>query len=171
MSVTFTPAPDSLAWSHFRDVSEGNTDAHIQPSYGLNIPRQGGVVRDGSSFRVASVTVTVGIHSPGTWVVQGRQSTRLLDHERLHWKMAIIVGYELERAVLALRAPTAAQLNQQVRTKFTRARETREPALQRQYDNETSHGSDPAAQARWQTNVNRWYTNRATQNIPLPPNW
>jgi hypothetical protein len=167
MAVTFSPAPTSLAWSHFRVVNRGATDAHIQPTYNLNIPNRGGVVRDGSNYRVASLTVTVAIHSPGTWVVRGKQSTALLDHERLHWMMAIIVGYEMERAILALREPTVARLNQQVRAKFTWYRGTREPDLQRKYDNDTNHGSKSAAQARWRTNVNRWYANRATQDIPL----
>ena len=167
MSVNFSPVPTSLAWSHFRIVTQGATDAHIQPGYDLNIPAQNGVVRDGNQYRVDRVTITVSIHCPGTWVKQGRQSTSLLDHERLHWMMAIIVGYELERAVLALRASTPALLNQQVRTKFTWHRGTREPSLQRRYDNETSHGTNAAAQTRWRSNIQNWYANRATGDIPL----
>lgn len=167
MSVNFQPVPTSLAWGRFRTVTQGATDAHIKPSYDLNIPARTGIVQDGANFKVASLTVTVSIHAPGTWVVAGRQSTSLLDHERLHWMMAIIVGYELERAVLALRSPSVTLLTQQVRSTFTRYRERREPGLQRQYDNDTNHGATASAQDRWRSNVTSWYSNRATRDIPL----
>ena len=112
----------------------------------------------GSNFKFATFEVSVAVDRNGTWVVAGRESVALLEHERRHWMMDILVARELHAALEALRSPTASGLNGLATREFDWHRNTREKALSDKYDNETDHGHNTREQARWATQVQAWYT-------------
>ena len=93
------------------------------------MPRDTGATRDGSNFKFATFEASVAIDRNGTWVVAGRESVALLEHERRHWMMDILVARELHAALEALRSPTASGLNGLATREFDWHRNTREKAL------------------------------------------
>ena len=102
--------------------------------------------------------------STKTWVVKGKQGAKLLEHERRHWMMDIVVGHEIERAILALSNADVKKLKKQILTEFEWHRNKREKWLADKYDDETKHGTIAKAQAEWEAKVATWY---AAKKIPL----
>jgi Bacterial protein of unknown function (DUF922) len=88
-----------------------------------------------------------------SWVKGGQGSDALLAHEQLHFDIAELIARRLRQTLQALESPCAlgdegikkiAQKSREVLSKF-----------QDQYDNETIHGEDKVAQARWAGKVHQ----------------
>jgi hypothetical protein len=165
MAVTFSPAHNALMWSHFRKVGsspDGSSSyAHTGPNYDLAIPNQGGVVKDGNNLKVTNVTIKVSLNAVNTWVIKNQETDDLLAHERRHWMMDIIIGHELERAILTLSGPNPNTLKQKVQAEFDWHRNRREKWLADKYDDETKHGTDQTAQSQWNTKVDQWFLTKS----------
>jgi predicted secreted Zn-dependent protease len=99
--------------------------------------------------------VTVSLVAAETWVVTGTRTAALLDHERLHYVIATLVGRELERELTALKgADVPAAL--QAADNLVRAKSDRAQAIGRAYDDDTNHGQDVGQQRLWQGRVHTW---------------
>ena len=168
MSVNFSPSPKNLVWKHFRKVDsppgKSTSDAHTAPLDNLKIPNKGGIIKVGNKYQVKKINVMVNLNLKNTWVVKGKESKKLLEHERRHWMMDIIVGYEIERAVLALSNMNAKILKQKILSEFNWHRNKREKWLSELYDKETKSGTDAKIQAQWEKKVDKWF---ADKKIPL----
>ncbi|MFL5306500.1 MAG: DUF922 domain-containing protein [Polyangia bacterium] len=90
-----------------------------------------------------------------SWVVAGKESPELFDHEKLHYMIAALVGAELEQELKALSAPTYPALllahKQLAEEKGERARD-----IEQQYDDDTNHSQITAQQILWSARVRQW---------------
>jgi hypothetical protein len=161
MAVKVEPEPKLLTWGHFRKIEKPPEsdpwDAHTSPEYDLQIPPKGGIVKDGTLLRVQKLTITVTPDSTRSWVVKSKQTQALLDHERGHWMMDIVVGHEMHDAILALRGTGADDLKKKINAEFDWHREKREKWLADKYDDETKHGADAKAQQQWAAKILGWH--------------
>ena len=165
MAVSHAPDPKTLTWKHFapkdEDPDGAGHDAHTGPRYDLDIPVRGGVVKEGSTYKVVKVTIKVGLNSAKTWVVKGKETDKLLEHERRHWMMDIVVGHEMEQAILGLSHANPTTLKQKIQTEFDWYRNKREKWLADKYDDATKHGTDTTNQSAWEKNVDTWFTSKS----------
>jgi len=102
----------------------------------------------------ADVTVTVSNRlSEESWVRRPLPPNQvsLLRHEQGHYDFSVLVALDFRRAVAGTRF-SAALVDQTLADLFGAALE-RCKALELRYDEETAHGADPEAQARW----NAWF--------------
>jgi hypothetical protein len=168
MSVSHSPDPRNLTWSHFTpkdsDPDGEGHDAHTGPKYDLDIPARGGIVKEGSEYKVVKVNVKVSLNPAKTWVVSGKKTDKLLEHERRHWMMDIIVGHEMEKAILGLSHANPNTLKQKIQAEFDWHRNKREKWLADKYDDETKHGAEATKQGDWERKVDSWFTSKS---IPL----
>ena len=165
MAITFSPKIGNLIWQHFKKVKSApdgsDNDAHTSPKYALKIPNYGGIVKKDNTYSVAKMTIDVALDLSKTWVIKGRESDKLLAHEKRHWMMDIIIAYEMERAILNLSSTDVKTLKQQIQDEFDWHRTDREKYLADKYDSETGHGTEPIAQSQWNTKVDQWYSDKS----------
>ena len=92
------------------------------------------------------------------WVLAGQKTTRLLQHEQLHYVMATLVGREMERELAEVTGTDGAAVqrtvNQLIANKNARALE-----MGAAYDDDTEHGTDAHEQAAWAARVQGWERN------------
>jgi hypothetical protein len=97
----------------------------------------------------------------GSWVVQGRETDDLLEHERLHYRIAAQLGRDLAKTLRAL-SPSSATLTSDITRLFTKCLLTLHDiggypdGSDGAYDTDTFHGNAAAQQAVWEQNVAGW---------------
>jgi hypothetical protein len=155
MTVNLLITPEKMTWAQFREVEPSANEAHHAQTASTMQPGTIRIGKSGKGLRITQLQINVSLDSAGCWVVRGKQTDALLAHERLHYRIAIVVAYELDAALLAISAPNASAL-QAAANRETSARQSRVDALSRRYDSETKHGLDAAAQRRWEVQVASW---------------
>ena len=153
MSIAFRPLPHGVTWTHFRVVPTSPDGFDASTGYELNATFR---YREGANgFSIASAAVTVSLVTADTWVVSGRKTAALLNHETLHYVIATLVGRELDREIAALTGANAAEVQQAARD-LIQAKNDRALAIGQAYDDDTDHGRDAAQQILWVNRVHGW---------------
>ena len=124
------------------------------------------VTSNGSTWigHVQSVTVTNTMEPSLSWVVAGKASARVLQHEQSHFDLNEVYRRKLAILLPCLQAqsPTkegaAAALDAALRRKANEVLSQLQKA-QARYDAETGHGNDAAGQARWEAQIAAWLLN------------
>ncbi|HVJ16656.1 MAG TPA: DUF922 domain-containing protein [Polyangiaceae bacterium] len=157
-TVTLAGWPRALTWNDFRDVGSqpaGATEAAQIHSEAVQ-PERVGIAREGGNLRLSGYTVRVRIVSDDTWVIAGQKGDALLVHEQGHYDIVGLTARDMVTDLGAIRASSAAALQQQVTDVITRAGELAQ-RLDTQYDGSgkggTNHGADSAAQGRWNAHL------------------
>lgn len=153
MSIRFLPLPHGVTWTHFRVVRTSPNGFQAQTGYGIAATYR--TRQSGSEVAISNATVTVSLVPAQTWVVAGTKTAALLDHERLHYVIATLVGRELDRELASLTGPDAASALQAARDLVV---EKTDRALEigGAYDDDTNHGADVGQQRLWQNRVHGW---------------
>jgi len=147
--------PRTLSWGDFPGVEArppGANDESAQIHSEVDQPERVSVTRSGGQRRVSSLTVTIRIVREDTWVVNSQKTAELLSHEQGHYNITGLMGRDMGNEILAARAGTLADLQQQVTRIIERYRQ-RSQALSDQYDTETRNGRDRDAQRRWDDRI------------------
>ncbi|MBU0595084.1 hypothetical protein KJ567_00155 [Candidatus Bipolaricaulota bacterium] len=111
--------------------------------------------------RVGSAEVTNTMSPTLSWSVPGKLDALILTHEQTHFDLNEVYRRKLERALLCVQTQGSAEqgvldaLNAQVHS-MAGILLNRLVDIQAQYDAESSHGLDQAAQLRWQEQIARW---------------
>jgi hypothetical protein len=159
MTFRTNPAPELLTfrdWFTRLDVAPdgsgfpSGTYSEFQPS-GIRTRSAGGVVE------VASFDLTVAVVRRRSWIVPGHATAALLEHERLHFIIAICVGRDLHEDASNSSADSSGALTAALRALVVEA-QSRTQHLSDDYDRETSNGTVARQQAIWSTRVKRWYS-------------
>lgn len=81
----------------------------------------------------------------------------LLEHERLHFLIAVCVGRDLHEDAFSASAGSSAALASALTALLTDAQK-RTQCISDQYDLETKNGTLAMQQAAWATRVRRWHS-------------
>jgi hypothetical protein len=119
---------------------------------------------DGSSWagRIASISVTNTMEPAYSWVVPGKAFDDVLTHEQLHFDLNEVYRRKLECLLLATSACSNTSQQGAVDSLNSVLHQTAEVVLQKLsdmqtlYDSQTSHSSNRAEQARWQSLITAW---------------
>lgn len=159
MALHIEITPQRLRWDHFREVSTAPVPgAAAQTAIEMQFSR----IRlgsEGAQRKLESFALAVRLDRQNCWVVRGRANAALLDHERLHLRLAIVVARELERELLALRADSIPSLQVAI-DRLRSDKAARVQAISDTYDSETEHGRLNEEQSHWRVRVAGWESAR-----------
>jgi len=113
---------------------------------------------------VESAAVTNTMQPSLSWVVAGKATPSVLDHEQAHFDLNEVYRRKLEALLPCLQARHATKqgaIDALDGALHQRANEVLSDlqAAQARYDAETRHGNDTAAQARWESRIATWLLN------------
>jgi predicted secreted Zn-dependent protease len=158
VSISFQPDPTQVTWSNFATVQ-----ASLAPPAVANTAyRIGTSYASGSGGTLTSVTVTVRMVGPpaqgkrvdpdaNSWVVPAGKTDDVLNHERLHYRIAAQCGRDLVTDIKALSSPKGADVDTLL-NQWSRQAQT----IENDYDDATQHGTLPNKQAEWVAKVAGW---------------
>lgn len=109
-------------------------------------------------MRATSVNVVVRLIPADCWVLAGRKTAQLLQHERLHSVMATLAGREMERELVEVTATDGKALQRAV-NRLIADKNARALEMGAAYDDDTEHGTDAHEQGAWATRVQGWERN------------
>ena len=152
MAITVRTNPGRLGWSLFREVSSmpngGSEDAQINPEMSpiANVHPQR---TPKGTFRLPSLTLTVGINRQNTVVLRtAKKTSELLQHEQGHFDLLTLTCRALARDLEAIEAQSVQDLGTHLEDAKTR-HEERAQAIDAEYDRQTDHSRNRAAQLKW----------------------
>lgn len=147
--------PSKITWAQFTEVDisppGATTDAHIEVEYRNPPGKQFGIVQAGKQFKLKDVTLVLQTIPNETWVVKGRKSKAILNHEQGHWDIIGLIAREYHGELRRLRAPTVEQLKTRLRKLEARMLEKGQKLNGGTggYDTETDHGRIRPQQKKW----------------------
>jgi hypothetical protein len=143
-----------LTWGDFTELPSRPPgeieDAQIHTEAAL--PDEVTVEGIGGRLRVVGVIVTLRIINGDTWVVGSQKSDSLLNHEQGHFDITGLLGHDMARQILNAKAHKLSELQQQMRRVVARSNRLA-ARLTEQYDGQTDHGLNEAAQRRWDDRI------------------
>lgn len=161
MPLQINPHPSALTWRFYRELKEDPDGDGFAANTGWSLRTMNIAVTQTpeGETRIKSLIVSVSIDRRASWVVKGKATASLLSHERQHYIFATLVAAELFASLLELRAPNTLDLQSAMRAALTDAT-ARINDISSAYDSDTAHGTDAGEQARWETQVKTWQTNK-----------
>lgn len=163
MSIRFLPLPHGVTWTHFRVVPNSPTGFQAQTGYRISATYQTKATADGAA--ISHPAVTVSLVATDTWVVAGTKTAALLNHERLHYVIATLVGRELDRELAELTGTDSVAVLQAA-DDLVGAKTDRALAIGEAYDDDTDHGADVGQQRLWQGRVHGWEVDKNRVDWP-----
>ncbi|HSB64593.1 MAG TPA: hypothetical protein VLJ18_10530 [Thermoanaerobaculia bacterium] len=155
MAVKSIPEPKDLKWSHYTGPVPGGSplDAFTKPAFALTNTK---AVKDGEKYRLEKVDITLTMEKLECWVRESKKTDALLEHERGHWYMQGLVAKEMETALAALRDDDPTALFKAATVKFDWHRKDRSGFVDKQYDDDTNHGTNKPQQEIWDGKIAAW---------------
>jgi len=136
-----------LTWDDFQSkIPGGSYDAEVYPTIGYE--EHTGVAK---SVINVDLAIKVSLPKSASWVRDGRRNDYNLNHEQRHYDIAkIAAGHFIQK----LNSENLTVGNYEGIINFEYLEAYREMNnLQKQYDDETRHGSDESAQQRWNERI------------------
>ena len=138
-----------LTWDDFQsNIGSATYDAQVFPTFGYDEHLE--VVNAVACVRLL---VKVSLPKSACWVRDGSRNDYTLNHEQRHFDIARIAAEHFKQKINAQNL-TVTNFEGIINSTYLEAyREMSQ--LQKEYDNDTRHGSDAAAQQRWNERVSR----------------
>jgi len=162
MAFLTSPDPQLLTFKMFKVVAnDPDGDDEYWAGTACAIEPSRFVTKSGSNgIGVKSVTVKVSFVTRDSWVLKEHTSNAyLLEHERLHYIIAICVGRKFYDDLLAITKPTSGEL-QSALNEMLAATSSLLETIGHRYDVETRGSRDKNQQAIWAQRVRGWYTSK-----------
>jgi len=144
----------SVQWSEFRPVNQ--RPAGVPEDAQISIRTLTFTFRThqagGQNCRVTGATVSIGVNRGSSWVVRGRESAALLQHEQGHYNITALGTRDLYNQVLGLTAARCPDINTQAQ-RLQRQIQTQITQTNRRYDDRTNHGNNATAQRTWDASI------------------
>jgi hypothetical protein len=159
MTLIKRPAPELLTFKNWYQSVAAAPDGSGLPSgtYSDLQPSNLSTKVSGGEVGVKTFDLTVTVLKSKSWVVDAKASTALLEHERLHYLIAICVARDAHEDVYGATAASSSGLSQAI-MQLLREAGQRAQAISDQYDRETANGARPSDQSLWNARVGRWYS-------------
>ena len=137
-----------LTWADFKDRPRDNRfEAEIIPVMGYTEQNQ---VANGIIY--VDMAIKVSVAKSDCWV-KGERDDYILNHEQRHFDIEKLAGEHYKKKLLAMKLPTD-NFYGPVNMEYLEALRDAD-RMQKQYDAETRHGQDRAAQARWNEEIDK----------------
>jgi hypothetical protein len=138
-----------LTWDDFQSkIPGGSYDAEVYPTMGYEEHTE-----VAKSVINVDLAIKVSLPKSASWVRDGRRNDYNLNHEQRHFDIAKIAAENFKQK---LNAENLTVGNYEGIINFEYLEAYREMNnLQKQYDDETRHGSDESAQQRWNERIDR----------------
>jgi hypothetical protein len=138
-----------LTWDDFKDKPrDSRFDAEVFPAIGYaeRVDVEKGIIN-------VSLVMKVDAAKSDCWVKPGSHSDYALNHEQRHFDLEKIVSEHFKQKILDMKLPPD-NFDGPINVEYleTLREATR---LQKQYDAETAHGTNYAAQARWNEKIDK----------------
>jgi hypothetical protein len=147
--------PSKVSWAQFKKVDKppggATTNAHIEGQYSNPPGKQFQVEKVGKHFKLTNVCLVLKLIPAESWVVKGKQSKVLLNHEQGHWDILGLIAREYHGEIKKLRASSVKQLKARFKKLEVRIAEKRDNLNSGSggYDTETDHGKKKDQQKKW----------------------
>ena len=147
--------PSKITWAKFTELDirplGATTDAHIEVEYRNPPGKQFGITPVGKHYKLTDVNLVLQTIPHETWVVKGKKSKELLNHEQGHWDILGLIAREYHREIKKLRGASVEQLRTRFQKLEARMLEKGEKLNSGTggYDTETNHGRIRPQQKKW----------------------
>jgi hypothetical protein len=133
-----------ITWADFKDMRPVTSKYAAAVMPGLGFTEQTSINKG-----IIAVHIEMKVYLPksSSWVNAGSQSDYNLNHEQRHFDIVKLVSERFKRAMLAEKLPVLNYDGSINVAYFDALREI--DRLQKQYDDETSHGTSQSAQEKW----------------------
>ncbi len=138
-----------LTWDDFQSkIPSGRYDAEIFPTIGYDEDTK--VVKGIINVRLA---IKVSLPKSACWVKSGSANDYTLNHEQRHFDIAKIVAEHFKQKIKAENLPVD-NFEGPVNVDYLDAYREMD-SMQKQYDDETRHGTDQLAQQKWNERIDK----------------
>ena len=156
-----------VGWELFRPVGhipDTPEEAQINPELPA-VPNLRPERTAGGRFRLPAFTFNVGVNRHETMILRTANKTAdLLKHEQGHYDLLVLVTRAWARELESLEADSVAELGRQL-ADSQQTHADRAQALDAEYDKQTDHSRDRAAQQRWDQAITTALANPSTDTI------
>ena len=159
MALRTNPAPELLTFKNWFTPVDAALDGSGFPSgtYSEFQPSNIRTKAEKGTVSVASIDLTVAVNRKRSWIILSQASNALLEHERLHFLIAVCVGRDLHEDAHGASGGSSDALRGSL-TGLLGEAQRRVQSISDQYDLETKNGTLSMQQAAWATRVQRWYS-------------
>lgn len=159
MAFRKSPAPELLTFRNWYTVVDLAPDGSGFPSGTYSEFQTSGIRTRAAkgTVEIANFDLTVAVVKRRSWIVMSQATPALLEHERLHFLIAVCVGRDLHEDAFSTSAASSAAVGSALRSLLTDAQK-RAQRISDDYDLETKNGTLAMQQAAWSTRVRRWYS-------------
>jgi len=138
-----------LTWDDFKDKPRGGgfeAEVFTGLGYTEGVTVEKGIIN-------LSITLKVAMAKSDCWVRDGNRDEYVLNHEQRHFDIAKIVGEHFKQKIAAMKLPPD-NYDGEINVEYLETlRELHR--MQTQYDSETRHGADHAAQEEWNAKIDK----------------
>jgi hypothetical protein len=106
---------------------------------------------------VVSFDLTVAVIRSRSWIVNSQATPALLEHERVHFLIAICVGRDLHKDASSVSAASVDALTKALMG-LVKAGQQKAQQISDRYDRETKNGAISIQQTAWAARVRSWYS-------------
>ena len=162
-----------ISWDEFRQVVKVSSHSHRHSGEAedaeifIYAPINYGYKVEEGVIRTDSISIKLKVDDSKSWVVKGRESTKLLNHEQGHYDITALGNRETYNAILQLTTDTKEQWMSQAGAIIKRSLQKIDQCNER-YDLRTIHGSSESAQQEWSNRINseKQAFNGSLKNLP-----
>jgi len=147
--------PSKVTWAQFKKVDSTpvghTTNAHIEAEYRNPPGKIFQVAKVGRHFKLTNVHLVLRVIPAETWVLKGKPTKALLNHEQGHWDILGLIAREYHKEIKKLRASSVKQLKARFKKLEARMQEKADKINSGTggYDTDTDHGKKKAQQKKW----------------------
>ena len=145
--------PRQVRWNQFRE--RRNRPAGVAEDAQISVELRGGrvrVERENGQFRLGNTTFRMRFDRRRSWVVSGKKTERLLEHEQGHYDLAGLCYRDLVNQLRAVRTNSVAELQSEIR-RIMEEQDQRSDELSVRYDEDTNHGLSADRQQVWDNSI------------------
>ena len=138
-----------LTWNDFQSKKGNNKfDAEVFPTFGYEERNE--IIK---GIVIIRLKIKVYLPKSASWVKDGKKNEYSLNHEQRHFDIAKLVSEQFKKKIKQEDLPVA-NFDGQINVDYLDAyRELH--TMQKQYDDETHHGTDQSAQQRWNVRIDK----------------
>ncbi|MEM9259862.1 MAG: DUF922 domain-containing protein [Bacteroidota bacterium] len=105
-----------------------------------------------AGWEVKDIEVELAVSKNNSWVVKGKQTAVLLNHEQGHYNIMALGSRDMYRQIKALKGKSRQAIMKEAK-KIMGTVQTTVDEKDDLYDDQTDHGNIPASQLKWDNNI------------------
>jgi predicted secreted Zn-dependent protease len=143
----------NVKWQDFTKINGRkagiNEDAQIKT---LTTKFQPSFTKTDDGWKVKKIDVVMAVSKASSWVVKGKQTTELLQHEQGHYNIMALGVRDMYNKIMALTGKTRQAIMDEAKTIMGEVQPTVDEKDDL-YDDQTDHGNITGSQLKWDKNI------------------